>query len=89
MDEHSREMLVQMLLRSIRQMYYSRAYCQPRLQRFMIRAQPPPSPSEEEPPPQPPPEETVTTASKAEADGVRNSVSVVVYQVFIVFVVYM
>ena len=85
MDEHSREVLVQMLLRNIRQMYYSRAYCQPRLQRFMIRAQPPPPPSEEEPAPQPPPEETVTTASKAEVDGVRNFAGVVVfvYQAFI------
>lgn len=87
MDEHSREVLVQMLLRNIRQMYYSRAYCQPRLQRFMIRAQPPPPPSEEEPALKPPPEETVTTAaSKAsKVDGVRNFAGVVVfvYQAFI------
>ena len=78
-----------MLLRNIRQMYYSRAYCQPRLQRFMIRAQPPPPPppppSEEERAQQPPSYESVTTASKAEVDAVRNFAGVVVfvYQAFI------
>ena len=46
MNEQSQEMFVQLLLRNIRQMYYSRAYCEPRLQRFMIRAQPPQPPSQ-------------------------------------------
>lgn len=46
MSEQSREMFVQLLLRNIRQMYYSRAYCEPRLQRFMIRAKPPQPPSQ-------------------------------------------
>lgn len=53
MNEQSREMFVQLLLRNIRQMYYSRAYCEPRLQRFMIRAQPPQPPSQPEPPSRP------------------------------------
>ena len=80
MDERSREMLIQMLLRNIRQMYYSRAYCEPKLQRFMIRA-PPPQPTPPPPPPAPatppPPyepkaplqsaaKETSTAAMKAE-----------------------
>ncbi|KAL9989019.1 hypothetical protein ACROYT_G003526 [Oculina patagonica] len=53
MDEQSREMFVQVLLRNIRQMYYSRAYCEGRLQRFMIRASPPQPPSQPQAPPQP------------------------------------
>lgn len=53
MNEQSREVFVQLLLRNIRQMYYSRAYCEPRLQRFMIRAQPPQPPSQPEPPSRP------------------------------------
>ena len=77
MDDHSREMLIQLLLRNIRQMYYSRAYCEPRLQRFMIRAPPPepspPAPSKPQPPPKSDPEEeTVATDVKAEVDGVRK-----------------
>lgn len=80
MDEQSREVLVQMLLRNIRQMYYSRAYCEPRLQRFMIRAQPPPPPPpyEPQPPPVPSPKETVTSAASTAVDGVRNGFYVVV-----------
>ena len=50
MDENTREIFVQLLLRNIRQMYYSRAYCYPRLERFMVHAPPPPPPSEELPP---------------------------------------
>lgn len=74
MDDHSREMLIQLLLRNIRQMYYSRAYCEPRLQRFMIRAPPPepspPAPSKPQPPPKSDPEkETVAADVKAEVDG--------------------
>ena len=77
MDDHSREMLTQLLLRNIRQMYYSRAYCEPRLQRFMIRAPPPeptqPAPSKPQPPPKSDPEEeTVAADVKAEVDGVRK-----------------
>ena len=77
MDDHSREMLIQLLLRNIRQMYYSRAYCEPRLQRFMIRAPPPepspPAPSKPQPPPKSDPEEeTVAADVKAEVDGVRK-----------------
>lgn len=70
MDDPSREMLLHMLLRNIRQMYYSRAYCRPRLQRFMIRAEPPPPPCKQERPPQPPPAETAAAANKAETDEV-------------------
>ena len=77
MDDHSREMLIQLLLRNIRQMYYSRAYCEPRLQRFMIRAPPPkptpPAPTKPQPPPKSDPEEeTVAADVKAEVDGVRK-----------------
>ena len=77
MDDHSREMLIQLLLRNIRQMYYSRAYCEPRLQRFMIRAPPPkptpPAPSKPQPPPKADPEEeTVAVDVKAEVDRVRK-----------------
>ena len=77
MDDHSREMLTQLLLRNIRQMYYSRAYCEPRLQRFMIRAPPPeptpPAPTKPQPPPKSDPEEeTVAVDVKAEVDGVRK-----------------
>ena len=46
-------MFVQLLLRNIRQMYYSRAYCEPRVQRFMIRAQPPQPPAQPQPPSRP------------------------------------
>lgn len=68
MDEQNREIFVQLLLRNIRQMYYSRAYCYPRLERFMIHGPPPPSPSEE----LPPPKETVVTP--AEVGAVRSRI---------------
>ena len=56
MDEHSREVFEQLLLRNIRQMYYSRAYCEGRLQRFMIKRKtpPPPPPAQPEAPSKPP-----------------------------------
>lgn len=56
MDERAREVFVQLLLRNIRQMYYSRAYCEGRLQRFMIkrRTPPPPPPAQPEAPSKPP-----------------------------------
>ncbi|KAK2565821.1 Large proline-rich protein BAG6 [Acropora cervicornis] len=63
MDENTREIFVQLLLRNIRQMYYSRAYCYPRLERFMVHAPPPPPPSEE----QPPSKETVNAPPEAGA----------------------
>lgn len=70
MDERSREMFVQLLLRNIRQMYYSRAYCEPRLQRFMIRASPPPPPPQPEAPSEPssgtPPEDSKATDTKVD-----------------------
>ena len=82
MNEQSQEMFVQLLLRNIRQMYYSRAYCEPRLQRFMIRAQPPPPPSQPEPPsrsaassePQAPSKRTAeeNPAVDEKVDGVRK-----------------
>lgn len=82
MNEQSREMFVQLLLRNIRQMYYSRAYCEPRLQRFMKRAPPPQPPSQPEPPSRPqassepqapsrPPAEE-STAVDEKVDGVRK-----------------
>ena len=67
MDENTREIFVQLLLRNIRQMYYSRAYCYPRLERFMVHAPPPPPPSEE----QPPSKETVDDPPKAGAVRIR------------------
>ena len=74
MDERSREMFVQLLLRNIRQMYYSRAYCEPRLQRFMIRASPPPPPPQPEAPSEPSsgasPEDS--KAADTKVDGVRK-----------------
>ena len=82
MDEQSREMFVQLLLRNIRQMYYSRAYCEGRLQRYMIRAQPPQPPSQaQEHPPPPAYSETQATAKPTveektavdgRVDGVRK-----------------
>lgn len=56
MDERSREVFEQLLLRNIRQMYYSRAYCEGRLQRFMIKrgTPPPPPPAQPEASSKPP-----------------------------------
>lgn len=68
MSEQSREIFVQLLLRNIRQMYYSRAYCEPRLQRFMIRAQPPQPPSQPEPPSRPPASSEPQAPSKPTAE---------------------
>lgn len=72
MDDQTREILVQMLLRNIRQMYYSRAYCYPRLERFMIHAPSPPPPGEEQPPSKEShsPQETVDGLPKGGAGAV-------------------
>ena len=67
MDERSREVFEQLLLRNIRQMYYSRAYCEGRLQRFMIKRKtpPPPPPAQPEAPSKPP----VGNSSEEEKPG--------------------
>ena len=49
-------------------MYYSRAYCEPRLQRFMIRAQPPQPPAQPQPPSRPQPSSEPQAPSRPAAE---------------------